>query len=466
MLYFGIKLIFLLAGCLFTEDQRPNILVIVADDWSYPHAGYYGDKIVSTPNFDQLAREGVVFSRAYATAPVCTPARSALLTGRYPHNLEAGANLYSYLPEKYPVYPALLEQSGYLVGMSGKGWGPGNFEAGGYDHNPAGKSFVGFDEFLSQNSDKQPFCFWWGSTNPHRPYSPTTTLQNGSTIDDVVVPDWLPDVAEVRQDILDYYSEVEKFDLEIHKLLITLKKYDLEQNTLILVTSDNGMPFPRAKSDLYDAGCRVPLVIYYPSIFPAREDNMNFVNFVDVAPTILSLAKVPIPGEMNGKNLEFLLRNEATDLNMNFTFTERERDGLVRANNLSYPSRSVRTKDYLYILNVRPHLYPLGDGGKNFSGGYVGASPTREYIMINKDHKETGRTFKMIYDKRPEEELYDLRRDSTQMINLISDKAYYKVLLDMRKKMEAWRLETNDPYFLDDAYDLFDRYPYYGSPKK
>ena len=131
-----------------TQPPRPIILFCIADDWSFPHAGALGDKVVRTPNIDRLAREGMIFTNAFCAAPSCTPSRAAMLTGRYPHELEQGGNLWSFLPAKYKVVPDILEQAGYAVGHTRKGWGPGNFQAGGRERNPAGPNFRNFETFL------------------------------------------------------------------------------------------------------------------------------------------------------------------------------------------------------------------------------------------------------------------------------------------------------------------------------
>lgn len=161
---------------------RPNILFCFADDWSWPHAGAYGDKVVKTPAFDRVAREGFLFTRAFSAAPSCTASRAAILTGQSPHRLEEGGTLHGYLPKKFPVYPDLLEQAGYAVGFTGKGWGPGNFKAGGRERNPAGPPSKSFDEFLKTVPAGKPFCFWFGSLDPHRPYEKGSGLAAGRSL--------------------------------------------------------------------------------------------------------------------------------------------------------------------------------------------------------------------------------------------------------------------------------------------
>ncbi len=150
--------------------DRPNILFAIADDWSWPHAGIYGDRVVKTPTFDRLAREGVMFTNAYCVTPSCTASRGSILTGQTIHRLEAGGNLWSTLPKKFETFPDLLEAAGYAIGYQGKGWGPGSLVASGRTRNPAGPEFKNFEEFLQSVPEGKPFCFWFGSTDPHRSY--------------------------------------------------------------------------------------------------------------------------------------------------------------------------------------------------------------------------------------------------------------------------------------------------------
>src|SRR5688500_1305034 len=168
-----------------TAAAQPNILVIIADDWGYPYAGAYGDKVVKTPTFDRIAREGVLFRNGFAAAPSCTPSRASLLTGLAPHELGEGGNLWSSLPSRFDVYPDLLERAGYTVGHTRKGWGPGDFKAGGRSRNPAGPQFASFDAFYEQAPKDKPFCFWFGSQDPHRPYDAGSGAAAGKKADGV-----------------------------------------------------------------------------------------------------------------------------------------------------------------------------------------------------------------------------------------------------------------------------------------
>ncbi|MEP1088698.1 MAG: sulfatase-like hydrolase/transferase, partial [Algoriphagus sp.] len=234
------------------KTTQPNILFLIADDWSFPHAGVYGDQVVRTPTFDRLATEGALFTNAYTASPSCSPSRASVLLGRYPHQNGDGGNLWSEFPNAYPTYVQLLENDGYFTGSTRKGWGPGDFQTTGFTHNPAGKSYEDFKAFLAEKPKGQPFTFWFGSSDPHREYVANTGIQTGMKLENVVVPGFFPDYDCVRNDILDYYFEIERFDRESGQLIAMLEEMGELDNTIIVMTSDNGMPFPRAKANLYD----------------------------------------------------------------------------------------------------------------------------------------------------------------------------------------------------------------------
>ena len=464
-----------LIGTLLAPDGRagqrgsgppPNVLVIIADDWGYPHAGVYGDKVVRTPTFDRIAREGVLFRRAYAAAPSCTPSRASLLTGRAPHELAEGGNLWSTLPSRFEVYPDLLERAGYTIGHTRKGWGPGNFETGGRTRNPAGPQFPSFDAFYTSAPKDKPFCFWFGSTDPHRPYDKDSGAAAGLKAEQVAVPPFLPDTPQVRNDLLDYYLEVERLDREAGAILRTLEQAGQLDNTLIVFTSDNGMPFPRAKANLYDAGTHVPLAVRFPGRANAGQQRDDFVVLTDLAPTILEAAGLT-PPPMTGRSLMPLLggsRQPGRDR----VFVERERHAQVRRGDLSYPARAVRTERFLYIRNFRPDRWPAGDPEMVFSVGPFGdidGGPSKDLLLGRRDDPALARFFALATAKRPAEELYDLRTDPGQLENVADRREYARDKLALKAMLDGWMRETHDPRSASDD-DRWDRYPYYGNPGK
>jgi N-sulfoglucosamine sulfohydrolase len=448
-------------------QKRPNIVFAIADDWSAPHAGVYGDPTVKTPVFDRIAREGARFTRAFAAAPSCTASRAAILTGQAVHRLEEGANLWGFLPKRFAVYPDLLEQAGYTLGYSGKGWGPGQTAPAGRERNPAGPQFKTFDEFLERRPDQRPFCFWFGSSDPHRPYVPGSGAQEGLTLDSVRVPGFLPDTPEVRQDLLDYYSEVQRFDRDLGHLVDSLERLGELDNTLIIVTSDNGMPFPRAKANVYDGGAHVPLAVRWPAAVRTGTVVDGLVSLADVAPTVLEAAGLPRPDVMTGQSMLGLVRGDAQP-GRDRVFIERERHANVRRGDLSYPVRAIRTRDYLYIRNFRADRWPAGDPELYFAVGPFGdidGGPSKSFVIDRRKEPGIARFFDLATAKRPSEELYDLARDPYQLRNVAGQPAHATAQRRLRHELDTWLAETNDPRVRRDD-DRWDRYPYYGAPAK
>ena len=446
------------------KPDRPNILYCLADDWSWPHAGAYGDKVIRTPTFDRLAKEGVLFTHAFCAAPSCTPSRAAMLTGQAPHRLAEGGNLWGFLPNRFQVYPDLLEQSGYAVGFTRKGWGPGNFQAGGWKRNPAGQNFRSLAEFLKAASGK-PFCFWFGSQDPHRPYAKGSGLAAGMKLADVVVPPCLPDTLEVRSDILDYYLEAQRFDHEVGQLLKLLEAFGQLDNTIVVMTGDNGWPFPRAKANLHDSGTRQPLAVRWPAKVKGGRALDDFVSLTDLAPTFLEAAGLKPLAEMTGRSFLGLLTGGERPSGRDRVFLERERHANVRKGDLSYPVRAVRTKEFLYVRNLRPERWPGGDPEYYKAVGAFGdcdGSPTKDLILKMRNDSNTARFFELAFAKRPAEELYDLSTDPHQLVNVAAQPEFGPAKRRLRESLDRWTKETADPRATQDD-DRWDTYPYFGA---
>ncbi|MGI8965492.1 MAG: sulfatase family protein, partial [Limisphaerales bacterium] len=398
-------------------------------------------------------------------APSCTPSRAAMLTGRAVHQLEEGANLHGFLPKNFAVYPDLLEKAGYVIGYSGKGWGPGNFRAGSRKRNPAGPQFKNFAEFLKSVPEGKPFCFWFGSHDPHRPYQKNSRLNSGMKSTEVTIPAFWPDAPEVRNDVLDYYFAVQKFDQQVGEILDLLKTRGQFDNTLLAISGDNGWPFPRGKANLYDAGTHQPLAICWPEKFRGGKTIAAFVNLYDLAPTFLEAAGVKPLQEMTGQSLLSLLDGKKQS-GRDKVFLERERHANVRQGDVSYPARAIRTQDFLYIKNFRPDRWPAGDPEMWKAVGPFGDcddSPTKNLILDSREEKKMSNFFHLCFAKRPAEELYDLSKDPAQIHNLAADKIYADEKKKLRGELEQWMKETNDPRFSNDD-DRWDKFPYFGEP--
>jgi len=447
-------------------EKPPNILLCIADDWRWGHAGAYGDPVVRTPVFDRVAKNGVLFTHGFSAAPSCTPSRAAILTGQAPHRLEEGGNLHGFLPKKFPVYPDLLEQAGYKVGFTRKGWGPGRFEAGGRTRNPAGDQYRDFTAFLKEAPPEKPFCFWFGSQDPHRAYEAGTGLQAGMDPARVRLPGYWPDTPEVRSDVLDYYYEVQRFDREVGGLLGELERAGRAENTIVVMTADNGWPFPRCKANLYDGGTRQALVLMWPGKVKGERVIDDFVNLADLAPTFLEAAGLKPPAAMTGRSILGLATGREKPGRRDRVFVERERHANVRRGDLSYPSRAVRTRDYLYIRNFRPDRWPAGDPEVYFAVGPFGDcddGPAKQVILGRREDPAVRRSFELCFGKRPAVELYDLKKDPDQMRNVAGEASYAAAEVQMRRSLDGWMRATGDPRAVSDD-DRWDRYPYFGQP--
>ncbi len=220
------------SGAGAASEARPNILFCMSDDQSWLHASAYGSKFVDTPAFDRVAREGALFTNTFVSCPTCCPSRATVLTGQDFYRLGEGASNWGTLDTSYGVYPDRLEAAGYHVGYTGKGWAPGDWGYAGWPRNPAGPLYrterlasrptdmvvnpcdytANFRKFLTDRKPGQPFGFWYGCFEPHRPYVNGSGLRAGKRLEDVDVPPFLPDIPEIRSELLDYALEVELFD--------------------------------------------------------------------------------------------------------------------------------------------------------------------------------------------------------------------------------------------------------------
>lgn len=430
------------------KKQTPNILIMMADDWNWPHLPGIEEPNINTSTFDWLREEGVTFQNAFVDSPSCTPSRAALLTGRHPWELETGVNLWGALPAKFQVYPDLLEEAGYTTGYSGKGWGPGRLEETGRSRNPAAAAkYKNFEEFYVEKDPKKPFLFWFNTGDPHRPYEWQSGIRSGKKTKDVIVPPIWPDTEKVRIDLLDYLTEVERYDTWCGKIIEFLKEKGDLDNTIILMTGDNGMPFPRAKMTLYDLGTHVPLAIRWPDTIEKGRLVTDMVSLSDLAPTFLETAGIEPPKSMSSKSILSILQSKKSGLidpNRTQVFSS------IEQHCGRYPRRAIQTHDYLYIRNYETERQI------NLCRGYwegdKGYSPT--WVALKELDPES-EMFLRVDGPLPAEELYRLKDDPYQMSNLANDPAFAKTKNELRDRLKKEQKATKDPRILGTYEEIF-----------
>jgi N-sulfoglucosamine sulfohydrolase len=458
--------------------KRPNFLLVITDDQSWIHTGFGGDPVLRTPNMDRIAQEGVHFKNGYVSAPTCTASRTALLSGQHFWQTGAGAQLWGEYTARTPNYQKILQQHGYHVGYTGKGWGPGKSLMG----NPAGKDYnqakrdvdpafstidhvENLRRFLTERKQGQPFSFWISPTEPHRPFKAGIGFNSGRfRLEEVVVPPFLPDDPAVRADLADYLFEIEWFDEELGRALAVLQEAGELENTVIVFTSDNGMAFPRAKSNNYEYGTHVPLAIRWGSRLAGPRTVTDYVSLVDLAPTFLELAHIPVPKEMSGRSLKPQLLSDKSgrvDLDRNAAFTGFQRHiGNARLENRGYPSRAIHSDGYLYIRNVEPERWPAGR--PPFLPDIDDGSPSKNLIIQEAAYASFR---ELAGGKRPAAELYRVSDDPAQLNNLAGDAEYRSIEALLAQRLEAELKRTADPVVTGNG-AVFDSYPYTAPGKK
>ena len=470
-------------GALAAETARPNILFAIADDWGL-HAGAYGTRWVSTPAFDRIAREGVLFRNAYTPMAKCAPSRASVLTGRHLWQNEEAGNHLAAFPPKLKSWPEALMERGWHVGITGKGWAPGIAnDATGKPRLITGQPFsqrkaepatramsntdyaANFVDFLDAAPKDAPWCFWYGAQEPHREYEFQSGVNKGGKklLDVDRVPEYWPDDETVRHDMLDYALEVEHADNHLGRMIAELERRGLLDDTLVIVTSDHGMPFPRVKGYAYHDSNHVPLAIRWARGMrnPGRVVD-DFVDFTDVAPTILDYAAVawetsgmmPITGKSWRPILESTKAGRVVP-ERDHVLVGKERTDVGRPGNWGYPIRGIVTADYLYLHNYEPTRWPAG----NPETGYLDTdgSPTKSLLLDRGRADRTDRYWQLNFGMRPADELYDLRTDRDCVRNLAPDPTHARQMAVLRQRMETTLEAQGDPR-MEGRGRVFDNY--------
>jgi len=508
-------------------SDRPNIVFCFADDWGrYASAYREGatdqtpNAVVNTPNFDRIASEGVLFNNAFVNAPSCTPCRSSLLSGQYFWRTGRGAILQGAVWDlNIQSYPLLLQDHGYHIGHTYKVWSPGTpanapYGATATAYNKAGNKFNGFSQYCSRADEPeaakqelyeevrsnfnmflddrkagQPFCYWFGPTNCHRKWVQGSGEKLWGIDPDSLkgkLPPFLPDNEIVREDFADYLGEVQAFDAGVGVLLAELERIGELENTMIVVSGDHGIPgFPRGKCNLVDFGVHVSLAVRWGKKIPAGRTLDDFVCLPDLAPTFLESAGVAPPDTMTGRSLLPVLKSKKeglVDASRDSVVVGRERHvAAARTDNLPYPQRAIRTKDFLYIRNFKPDRWPMGtapgygapegrlpnyeqlENNTVSAFGDLDASPTKAWIIEHRDDPGIDKYFDYAFGRRPAEELYDLRSDPHQMQNVAMSGSYETTRRQLSERLMSVLTATGDPRVKGDG-NTFDLPPFSGEP--
>lgn len=466
------------------ELKQPNILFAIADDASFLHMGAYGCNWVSTPAFDRVAREGLLFMNAYTPNAKCAPSRACILTGRNSWQLEEAANHGAFFPAKFTTYMEALLKNGYHTGHTAKGWAPGNpGEVDGKKRELTGPAFnrfqttaptseinnndyaANFKDFLDQKPKDKPFSFWYGSTEPHRAYEFRSGIEKGGKkLNDIdKVPSFWPDNDTIRADMLDYAYEIEYFDNHLQRMLDILEERGELENTIIVVTADNGMPFPRVKGQEYEYSNHLPLAIMWPAgiVNPGRKID-DFVSFIDFSATFLEVAQVEEEKvgmqPITGKSLTDILYSDKSGIvnpNRNEVLIGKERHDLGRPNDWGYPIRGIVTEGYIYLHNFEHERWPAG----NPETGYlnIDGSPTKTFILNERRESGSKKYWGPSFGKRPVEELYQINRDPECMDNLALHPEYQAVREKLKNGLFNKLREQEDPRMFGNGY-IFDEY--------
>ncbi|MDB4451587.1 sulfatase [bacterium] len=445
-----ISVCFAIASQCFAAE-RPNILFIIADDASFAHFGVNGCTWVNTPNVDQMAKEGINFTSAYTPNPKCGPSRSVIITGLNPWQLGAAINHNAVLDPKFKSYAETLKENGYHTGFTGKGWRPGVAEG----RDVLGKNHAGhrekkslskriskndyaknFEQFLTDKDSSKPFAFWVGCNEPHRAYEFKSGVKNGKKLDSIPeVPAYWPDTEAVRHDMLDYALEVEHFDKHVGGCLAALKRKGLLENTLVIVTSDNGMPFPRVKGHPYHEAAHMPFIAMWKNGIkePGRVSD-QFVSFIDLAPTFLEMAGIsteksgmlPSPG----RSLLEIFKTSHDIPQRDTVLMGRERNDPGRPSDLGYPVRVIRKGSLFYIHNFKPTRWPSANPLTGFKD--TDPSPTLGAVV---EGGENSTPWKLSLGKRGAEELYDVEKDPKCLTDLSQNPEYAEQMVALKKDL-------------------------------
>jgi N-sulfoglucosamine sulfohydrolase len=448
-------LLFFFASLGFGAAARPNILFITMDDMSCDSVGVYGCKLPgTTPNMDRLATQSLRFKYAHSQVGNCMPTRNVIASGRYPHN-NGVEGFYEVKNPGYKTLSDFMKAGGYFTGIRGKvthstpynpypGWdivldtlaagGPAQPKnvASYYDSAKQGMA-------LAKKAGK-PFCLNINISDPHKPFwnedgQPEVNKPSRVfTASEVPVPGFLPDDRGIREELALYYSSVRRGDDCLGEVLRALKESGEDERTAIIFLSDHGMPLPFAKTQLYYHSTHTPWMVRWPGVTKAGAiDDRHMISFVDLLPTMLEMAAVPLPAGLDGRSIVPILRGERQE-NRDFVVTEyNENSGGHR-----HPMRSIVTKDFAYIFN------PWSNGERMMATATKGTVSYRRLQALARTDPKVAARLKL-FDCRVPEEMYNYATDPDALDNLIAKPEFRAERERLVKQLEAWMVQTKDP---------------------
>jgi arylsulfatase A-like enzyme len=452
----------LLAGGAALAADRPNVILFIADDVSWNDYGCYGNAAARTPHIDRLAADGIRFDQAYLTASSCSPSRSSIITGRYPHNNGEAAELHKAISGHLPWFPEALRAAGYYTALSGKHHmkstppGPGQAERPqAFDHVDNGRApgdssgSANWLKVTRTRPNDQPFFFWFASYDAHRGWDADRQWkpeQYGPKHrpEDVVVPPFLSDDPKTRSDLASYYNEVTRFDHRIGVVVDELRRQGALDNTLIFVLADNGRPFPRAKTRLHDSGMKTALVAHWPAGLQWSGSSDQLVSVIDLAPTVLSVAGCGIPETVQGVSMTPLFQDPQADIRK-YAFSEHN------WHDYEAWGRSVRDGEYLLIRNERPRLAWQGPADSVRSDSHRVLQQLRDAGDLSAAQADVFLT------PRPELALYHTPSDPRQLDNLTDDPQHAEARRRLTTVLDQWMQATGDSVPKKLSPDTFDR---------
>ena len=449
---------------LATEQQKPNVLIIISDDHSVPFVGCYNNRDIKTPNLDKFAKEGMVFWRGYVTCPQSAPSRASILTGRSPI-ITMATRFAAPLDKSVITYPEyLIKEAGYYAGLCGRthhldgipgAKGSFTYEfyqkrqlstmesrmqyvkvAGGDEEGGNNKMLAQFYEFMEVRDKNKPFYLQFCFTDPHRPYTaPKVHDPNALTL-----PYQYPDTKGVREDFAAYYDEIHRADITFGKAMEYLDKNGLRENTIVIFLGDNGAAQFRGKGTLYEFGINVPLIIRWPGVVKPGGVFREVISMEDLAPTVMEAAGLKPKPDMTGISFLPILKGNPAPTRK-YAFAERgpHAQGLPsQVDNSFDQARVIVSKDYKLIYNCQPTI-------RHAPVDFAGMPFYKELIDMNEKGQLDQKFVKFyFYTSRPLLELYDLKKDPYETNNVATNKAYLDVKEELLKELILWMIQERD----------------------